>query len=148
MKTGLVASVLGLGLVTFRASGRAQPPDPPDSASPVTRPATQPSPEPSSGLGLIIAGWISSGAGALNLAQLPVCYADFYPSEAGDLCVGLSIGIGIVGLGVGIPMLISGYSERATHKKWESQHAILNQLSHTGVAMWNGSALVTYGGTF
>ena len=78
--------------------------------------------EPSSGLGLIIAGWILTGVGALNFATLPVCYADFYQNYAeGDVCVAGSVAIGAIGLGLGIPFLIVGYNNRAKHNRWESQ---------------------------
>jgi hypothetical protein len=81
--------------------------------------------EPSSGLGLIIAGWILTGVGALNLATLPVCYADFYQTYAdGDVCVAGSVAIGAIGLGLGIPFLIVGYNNRAKHNLWESQQTV------------------------
>jgi hypothetical protein len=97
---------------------------------------------------MIIPGWILSGVGAMNLALIPVCHADFYPKEQSDLCVTLSIGVGIVGLGVGVPLLAVGYSKRHTYKEWRSRHPVLSQLGQTQVALQNSSALVVYRGTF
>jgi hypothetical protein len=99
-------------------------------------------------LGLIIAGWSVTGLGALNLLTIPVCKADFYPHDQRDLCVDLSVAVGVVGLGVGIPMLIVGYNQRAKHAEWQKHHALLNGLMHTQVALQNDSAFVVYRGSF
>lgn len=60
-------------------------------------------PQPSTGTGLIVAGWIATGLGVLNLATLPICFADFYPENAENLCVIGSATIGGVGLALGVP---------------------------------------------
>ena len=56
-------------------------------------------PKPSTGIPQIVIGWIASGIGVVNLAAIPLCSADFYPSNATDTCTILSIGVGIVGRG-------------------------------------------------
>jgi hypothetical protein len=103
---------------------------------------------PSSGVGMIITGWIMSGVGAMNLALIPVCSMDAYPRESRDLCIQLSIGVGVIGLGVGIPLLAVGYHQRSKFKEWKRQHAILNELLSTQVTLQNDSALLVYRGTF
>ncbi len=97
---------------------------------------------------MIIPGWVLSGYGVVNLALIPVCRADFYPENARDICVALSIGVGVAGLGVGIPLLVLGYNRRAKRKAWEQQHSALNHLLRTQLALQNNSALVVYRGTF
>jgi hypothetical protein len=97
---------------------------------------------------MIVTGWILSGVGAVNLASIPLCNADFYPRDSRDLCVQLSIGFGVVGLGVGVPLLIVGYNKRAQFNEWKQEHAVVRELLSTRVALQNDSALFVYGGTF
>jgi hypothetical protein len=104
--------------------------------------------KPSSGVGLIIGGWITTGVGALNFATLPVCSADFYPRENRDACVGFTVALGVAGVVIGLPMLIVGYNKRSEYKKWSSRHAVLDHVLHTQVAIQNDSALLTYRGSF
>jgi hypothetical protein len=103
---------------------------------------------PSSGVGMIITGWIMSGVGVMNLALIPVCTMDAYPRQSRDLCVQLSIGVGVIGLGVGIPLLAVGYHKRSQFKTWKQRHAVLNELLSTEVMLQNESALLVYRGTF
>jgi hypothetical protein len=79
-------------------------------------------PRPSSGVGLVVAGWIATGVGLLNFAVLPLCSADFYPPDQEDFCVGVQVGVGSVGLLVGIPLLIIGYNQRADYKAWKTRN--------------------------
>jgi hypothetical protein len=60
----------------------------------------------------------------------------------------LSIGFGVIGLGVGVPLLAVGYHKRSKFNDWKRQHAVLNQLLHTQVALQNDSAFLVYSGAF
>jgi len=141
---------------TAPAAAAPPPVAPAPAPAPAARPLVSPSAEtpladeaePGSGLGLIIVGWIATGVGAVNLASIPICSADFYPEQSRDLCVGLSVGFGVVGLGVGIPLLAVGYHKRSKYKEWSERHAVLDGLLHTQVAIQNDSALLLYRGTF
>jgi hypothetical protein len=104
---------------------------------------TDADPQPSTGVGMIVAGWILGGIGVLNLATLPLCYADFYPSNAEDLCVALSAVIGGLGLGIGIPLLIVGYNNRSDYKDWQRRHGQA-ALPGLRLAFDRNAALVIY----
>ena len=104
--------------------------------------------KPSSGVGLIIGGWITTGIGALNFATLPLCSADFYPRENRDTCVTFTVAFGVAGVVIGVPMLIVGYNKRSHYKDWQSRHAVLDQLLRTRVVLQNDSAFLTYRGSF
>jgi hypothetical protein len=99
---------------------------------------------PSTGTGQIVVGWIGTGVGTLNLVTLPVCYADFYPEDAKDLCVGASIGFAAVGLGIGIPFLIVGYGNRADYKKWKAEHPTAHELSKLRLSAVEGGGVLGY----
>lgn len=92
-------------------------------------------PKPSSGIGLIVVGWVASGIGALNLATLPICFADFYPEESKGLCIGLSAAFAGVGFAVGLPALIIGYNQRSDYKAWKKRHALVGLLMDTSLAL-------------
>lgn len=78
---------------------------------------------PPSGIGGIVLGAVGLGLGGLNLVTIPVCFADFYPAEATDLCVALSAGVGAALVAVGIPSLIVGKIRRKRYKEWRRQQA-------------------------
>jgi hypothetical protein len=103
-------------------------------------------PQPSTGTGLIVAGWIATGLGLLNLATLPVCYADFYPSEAQDTCVTLSAVLAGVGISLGVPFLIIGYNKRADYKAWKKRNGLTRHLLRTQLAFRDDSTLLLYAG--
>lgn len=108
--------------------------------------------EPSSGLGLIIVGWIATGVGVGNLALIPTCSFSSAKTESEqlvrDVCVGIHVGFGVVGLGLGIPFLAVGYSKRSKYNEWKKHHAVLDHLLHTDVAIQNNGAVLLYRGSF
>jgi hypothetical protein len=99
---------------------------------------------PSTGTGLIVTGWILTGIAVLNLATLPVCFADFYPPESKDLCVVLSAVFAGAGTVVGVPLLIVGYNQRADYKAWKKRNGLIGHLLDTRVAFQNDAALLVY----
>lgn len=142
------------GALTDTPPSAAPAPAPAPAAAPVAQPYaapladTEPVDEPSSGLGLVIAGWALTGWGALNLVTYPVCSADWYPEQSRGLCKVLSIGFGVGGVGVGVPLLVVGYSKRSDYNEWKKTHALEHHLLSTQVALRNNSALVVYSGSF
>jgi hypothetical protein len=118
-------------------------------AQPYVAPAVDDDEEaPSSGLGPMIAGWAVTAWGVANLVTYPICSADWYPDQSRDLCKVLSIGFGVAGVGVGVPLLIVGYSKRSKYNEWKKTHALQHHLLSTQVALQNNSAVVLYRGTF
>lgn len=109
--------------------------------------ATMGESRPSTGTGQIVVGWIATGVGAVNLATLPICFADFYPADAEGLCVGLSVTLAVVGVSIGVPFLITGYNNRARYKRWRDEHPALAHLLNTQVSASDDGALVVYTGT-
>jgi hypothetical protein len=101
-------------------------------------------PPPSTGTGFIVSGWILTGVGALNLASLPICKADFYPADAEDTCVAASLVVGIGGLGLGIPFLIVGYNRRSDYHEWRRRHPLLRSLIETNVQLGKNSVSLNY----
>lgn len=103
-------------------------------------------------MGLIIVGWIATGVGVGNLALIPTCSLNTVNSESQqlvrDVCVGIHVGFGVVGLGLGIPFLAVGYNKRSKYNEWKEHHAVLDHLLRTQVAVQNDSALLLYRGSF
>jgi hypothetical protein len=99
---------------------------------------------PASGMVQLVMGWGLVGVGLLNLALLPVCYADFYPKDGKELCVGASIGIAAAGVAVGIPLLLWGYNKRAAYKDWKARRGLSYHLSNLGLAAGSGGGSLVY----
>jgi hypothetical protein len=107
-------------------------------------PALTSDPRPSTGTGLIVAGWILTGIGVLNLAFIPACSADFYPPEAEDTCVAASAVLGGIGVALGVPFLIIGYNQRSDYKDWRERNSTLRHLMNARLAFRDDSALLLY----
>lgn len=105
-------------------------------------------PQPSTGNGLIVAGWIATGLGVLNLATLPICFADFYPEDAEDLCVIGSAAIGGVGLALGVPFLIVGYNNKADYREWQARKGLAYHLQNTRVTVADDGVGLSYRAAF
>lgn len=86
---------------------------------------------PSSGLGLTIAGGIVSGTSLFSFIAAPLCKLDGrnFSREAENVCLGVYVGIGVVQLAVGLPMLIVGIVRRSQFKEWVRQY-------HPRLAVW------------
>lgn len=86
---------------------------------------------PSSGTGLTIAGGIVSGASVFSFIAAPICKLDGrnLSRTAENVCIGVYVGLGIVQLSVGLPMLIVGLVRRSKFKKWVREY-------HPRLALW------------
>ena len=112
--------------------------------------------EPSSGLGMIIPGWILTGTGVGSGMAIAFCYSDSnrdpnghpYTGQVQDICAGIYASIGVVSLGIGIPLLVVGYDRRHKHREWRRLHPALGQLMRTEIVVGDHSALVLYRGSF
>lgn len=104
-------------------------------------------PKPKTGMGTLIPGWVLVGFGALNLATSPLCRTSAVRESDQDLCFNLSIGVGIAGFAIGIPLLIVGYGQRARFNEWKQRHRY-GWLLNTQVAVTQGGAALLYNGTF
>jgi hypothetical protein len=125
----------------------AAPPAPVSNGAP-TRDSTVLEERPSTGTGKIVVGWIGLGVGVLNLASIPVCFADFYPANAKETCVGASIVLGAAGLGIGIPMLVLGYGQRGRYREWRERNPGAALLDKVRVAGTPGGAMLGLQTTF
>lgn len=88
-------------------------------------------PRPPSGIGGIVVGWAGVGWGVLNFATLPLCFADFYPSEARPVCTATSITLGAGGLIAAAIGLGVGYPRRAAYKRWRARQLPRVELAPT-----------------
>lgn len=105
-------------------------------------------PRPSTGTGLIVAGWIATGVGVLNLVTLPICFADFYPEESENLCVIGSATLGGLGLALGVPFLIAGYNNKSDYREWKARNGVAYHLMNTQVTLASDGAGVSYRAAF
>jgi hypothetical protein len=85
--------------------------------------------EPSTGIAHIVTGSIFTGVGAVNLLTAPLCKTSVVQQSLQDTCLGLAIGVGVVAVAVGVPLLIVGINKRKAYKEWESAHPIAAGLS-------------------
>jgi len=124
------ADELRLAPRTLRLAQDQPMPAPPPAYVPAAPPGTYApaGPPPSSGVGLLVAGGILLGLGAVNLATAPICKTDLVSSRGQDTCRGLALGLGGVMVGVGTPRLIVGVSKRRTCKRWQQAHPVMAGL--------------------
>lgn len=82
-------------------------------------------PNPGSGRGQIIAGWIASGAGLAGAVQAPLCKFNGFDQGRGlKRCRNLGIAVGVIGLAFGIPWLVFGYQHQAEQRAWKKRHGL------------------------
>ncbi|MEY4577578.1 MAG: hypothetical protein RL701_2281 [Pseudomonadota bacterium] len=101
-------------------------------------------PAPSSGMGQRVAGFVLIGLGALNLALLPVCFADFYPENSQNLCKVTSITVGAAALTIGIPLLIWGYVLKGRQSEWKHNRGLAYHVNKLTFAAQSGGAVLSY----
>ncbi|NOK21273.1 hypothetical protein, partial [Corallococcus carmarthensis] len=99
---------------------------------------------PPTGTGMLVAGSIMTGVGAVNLLTSPLCKTRLIPRDTQDVCLGSSLAIGGVLAAVGLPLLFVGISRHNTYVEWKRQHRALSALSDVGVAPTQGGAALTW----
>ncbi len=167
MKT-LTAFALTLTLSAPGLARAEEPPPPPAAASPAPPPPpvalapAAPAPlavssvetaetsesdtPPSRGVGLLVAGGIFTGIGALNLLTAPICKTDLVGNRATqDACFKVSLVLGGTFLAIGVPMLVVGGVKRSKFKRWQAEHPLAAGL---GFSPATGGGALTLGGQF
>ncbi|MET0286774.1 MAG: hypothetical protein ABW352_19995 [Polyangiales bacterium] len=82
-------------------------------------------PNPGSGRGQILAGWIATGVGVAGVVQAPLCERDdFDLGRRVRRCRNLGIVFGALGLSLGIPWLVFGYQRRSAQRAWKQRHGL------------------------
>lgn len=131
------------------------PPPPPSATQPLppvqappqaeSLPDAPPNEQPSRGVGLLVAGGIFTGVGALNLLTAPICKTDLVGDrDTQNTCFVTSLVAGGTLLVVGIPLLIVGSVKRSHFKKWQADHP----LSGLGFSPAGGGGSLTFVGRF
>jgi hypothetical protein len=92
-------------------------------------------PAPPTGTPWLVAGGVATGAGVVNLIGAPLCYATL-PDAHHVPCAATSVVFGLLGVGVGIPLLVVGAQKRAT---W---------IEHVSVEPRRDGASLRLGGTW
>jgi hypothetical protein len=96
-------------------------------------------PNPGSGRGQILAGWIASGIGVAGVAQAPLCrFNDFDRGRGLRRCRNVGIVFGVLGLSLGVPWLVFGYQKRRAQRQWKQRHGLtaLPELQFAGDSLW------------
>jgi hypothetical protein len=136
MKKPLVALAAVAALVTTAGAGQAQ------------QMVYEPPPPPSNGVGLLVTGGIFTGVGAVNLLTAPICKTDLFSADTQTLCLGLSLGIGIPFVVVGIPLLVVGASRRGAYLEWKRSHGAATRLLDLDFKPVPGGGALTWHASF
>jgi hypothetical protein len=139
------------------------PPPPPPAAAPAPPPSTQPlapveapppaeslpdtppDERPSRGVGLLVAGGIFTGLGAVNLLTAPICKTDLVGNrDTQNTCFVASLVAGGTLLAIGLPLLIVGGVKRSHFKAWQANHP----LSGLAFSPAGGGGSLTFVGRF
>jgi len=103
-------------------------------------------PNPGSGRGLILTGWIGLGIAALAVAQGPLCSLNSYDAHDGQRrCVRSSVVIGAVALTLSVPALMFGYRRRRARNDWEQRHGLSLLAERISISADRRSFLFGYG---
>jgi hypothetical protein len=101
--------------------------------------------EPPSGQGSIITGWVFAVFGVAHIATIPACYTlrkpEYLSLKSG--CIGLSATLAVASLGVGLPVMLLGYTKEAKRKKWQAARTS-SFFGRTHVLPVRGGALGAY----
>ena len=122
----IVSKVLAcLLMCTPIAAGAQSPAVPGPSALPPDLAFADPvDPIPGSPRRKLVAGWVSLGVAALNIAQIPICTSvnEFDDARGKRACIATAATIAALGLSLGLPLTISGHRQRARRKAWLRRH--------------------------
>src|SRR6185437_4304317 len=140
-KIALAALALALTVPSL-ASAQETPAEQP----PAEQPPAESEKPPSSGVGLLVAGGIFTGLGALNFATAPLCSSLTSLGSSGEQgCLDASLVLGGVFLATGIPLLIVGGVKRHAYNEWKANHTALAGL---GFSPRSGGAKLTWKAAF
>lgn len=103
---------------------------------------------PPTGTGMLVAGSILTGVGAVNLLTSPLCKTSMVPRDTQDVCLGSSLAIGGVFAAVGLPLLFVGISRHNNYVEWKRQNRAVALLTDVGVAPTPGGAALTWHASF
>ncbi len=89
-------------------------------------------PNPGSGIGQIVAGWVATGVGVAGVTRATLCkYSEFHRGYSEHRCRNFGIAFGVIGLTLGIPWLVFGYQKRREQRAWKERHG-LSELQLSG----------------
>ncbi|RKH50474.1 hypothetical protein D7X55_03645 [Corallococcus sp. AB049A] len=103
---------------------------------------------PPTGTGMLVAGSILTGVGAVNLLTSPLCKTSMVPRDTQDVCFGSSLAIGGVFAAVGLPLLFVGISRHNNYVEWKRQNRAVALLTDVGVTPTPGGAALTWNASF
>jgi hypothetical protein len=103
---------------------------------------------PPTGTGMLVAGSILTGVGAVNLLTSPLCKTSMVPRDTQGVCLGSSLAIGGVFAAVGLPLLFVGISRHNNYVEWKRQNRAVALLTDVGVAPTPGGAALTWNASF
>ncbi|RKH58420.1 hypothetical protein D7W81_29140 [Corallococcus aberystwythensis] len=103
---------------------------------------------PPTGTGMLVAGSILTGVGAVNLLTSPLCKTSMIPRDTQDVCLGSSLAIGGALAAVGLPLLFVGISRHNNYVEWKRQHRAVALLTDLGVAPTPDGATLTWSASF
>jgi len=96
-------------------------------------------PNPGTGFGQILTGWIGTTIGVAGVAQIALCPLDFNDFSQDELrrCRNSAIVFGAIGFSIGIPSLVFGYRKRAAQRAWKQRHGLsaLPDVRFTGQSL-------------
>lgn len=92
--------------------------------------------EPRNGTGRLITAATFTGVGALSVAAISMCMADWYSAggqeEDVPICVATFTANTAVGFGVGLPLFVSGAHRKAEWRRWRDEHAVAMGIDPLG----------------
>ena len=92
-------------------------------------------PNPGSGKGKIVTGWILTGAGTVDLLNLTSCSNHGGHVLRANTCLRLFTAISAVAVSLGVPLLILGYRQKHQQQKWKRRHGIAETLQNVQFAL-------------
>jgi hypothetical protein len=98
----------------------------------ILTPATCLADEPPSGIPWLVGGSLAMGAGVVNMVGAGLCIGTL-PQVQRVPCAATSIGFGVAGLAIGIPLVIVGADKRSVWRAWIERVTIRPALNGAAV---------------